>query len=120
LENNTPAVGASQAGAACVVDTGINKFDSQFFYSKFTRREATVPCKKETPAAVRGKLGVEGWTVGDFAEVPEEIDSTSWDGGVARACVAHKYFLAQRKTPAKEQPEAEAKFEIYRSLGERL
>jgi hypothetical protein len=110
LENNTPAVGASQAGAACVVDTGINEFDSQIFYSKFTRCEATVHCKKETPAAVRGKLGVEGWTVGDFAEVPEEMDSTSWHLGVARACVLDKNILAQRKTPAKEQPGAREKF----------
>jgi hypothetical protein len=93
LKNKTPAAGASQAGAECVVDTGINQFDSQIFCSTSARTDTEISSQKETPAAVRGKLGAEGWTVGDFAEVPEALLSTSQHLGVARAYVVNRNLL---------------------------
>jgi hypothetical protein len=52
------------------------------------------PRQKRPLAAVRGKLGVEVGTVGDFAEVPRAIHSTTPHPRVARAYVVHKNLLA--------------------------
>jgi hypothetical protein len=54
-----------------------------------------IPRQKRTPAAVRGKLGVKVRTVGDFAEVPRAIHSTTLRPRVARAYVVHKNLLVE-------------------------
>ena len=72
LEKKTPALGASQAGAACVVVDNRSKIASENTNNTILRREAIVPCKKETRAA-GCRARAQSWIMEAVQQLPEKI-----------------------------------------------
>ena len=110
-KKSSPALEATEAGPACVVDTGSKNFASKSLNTTFERCcEANPPQKKGPFAAAVGQARGKGRTVGSCRNPTSyPLTQLRTQESLAQA-VCTKIFSVERKAPAIEQPGADAKF----------